>query len=607
MDIRKVTKMGVQISEGKKRIFENRIIPILLFFLSFYDFNKGVDLTDAGFSLSGFLYFKEMPGISAIPTFWSNVLGYFFTKLPLGDTWAGCLFYCTFIIAASVLVAYFFCKNYLDYRIVAVAEVFAIFYCWNPNSVLYDYLSFLLFEIAMIVLLKGIATEKNGYYIAAGMLLGINTFVRLPNAAEIAAIVLVWFAGWYRKQKFGEVMRRTGICILGYLIGLAISVLAIFMKYDWADFIEAIEELLLESSTNIDYGMAYMLFKTLKVVWGYKAYVIYFLVIFVAGCMMVSVFQRVVGEKRSLKVLFFIVSSSIVIFSYVFFAKQYGLYDSNWMDFSSIIGLSCIFLFWGIMVSVVNLFLIPELETKLFALLFLGMFYVMPLGSNNHIFLAIMNMYMLIPLVIYHSVKLEKRIVLFLEEKELSGDVFKVPYRALLYGSLLVIMIQAAQFGTHYVFHDENISVIIEDGNRMRGMRTNPEKAGIVRHMIEFCEENDLTGKETIFYCNGPGLSFALELEPALSSTWIDWHATPAVQFEKEMKGVRSEKKKPLIILSPRYSMYYEEEWERLEQIGIDKNYIGSEEKWQILLNFMTDYGYDKIYENSWYVMYQAR
>ena len=590
--------MGVQILEGKKRILENRIIPFLLFLLSFYDFNKGLDLTDAGFSLSGFLYFKEMPGISAIPTFWSNVVGYLFTKLPLGDTWAGCLFYCTFIIAASVLVAYFFCKKYLDYRIVAAAEVFAIFYCWNPNSVLYDYLSFLLFEIAMIVLLKGIDTEKNCYYITAGILLGINTFVRLPNAAEIAAIVMVWFAGWYRKRQVGEVMRQTGICVLGYLGGLAISFGAIFLKYDWADFVEAIEELLLETNTNVDYGMAYMLFKTLKVVWGYKAYVAYFLVLLAAGCMFMAVLRRVAAEKRGLDAVLFAVLLIAVVFSYAFFSKQYGLYDSNWMDFSSIIGLSCIFLFWGIIVSIVNLFLVEELETKLFALLFLGTFYVMPLGSNNHIFLAIMNMYLLIPLVIYHSIKLEKR---------LDKDIFKVPYRAVLYGSLLVLMVQVFQFGTHYVFHDDNISVIIDDENRMKGMRTNPEKAGIVRHMIEFCEENQLTGQETIFYCNGPGLSFALELEPALSSTWIDWHATPTVQFEKEMNGIRSEKKKPLLILSPRYSMYYEEEWDKLAQIGVDKNYIGSEEKWRILLDFMTDHEYEKIYENSWYVMYQAK
>lgn len=603
--------MKFKLSAMQKSIIENIIVPAMLFILSFYDFNRGVDLTDAGFSLSGFLYFKEMPGISAIPTFWSNVLGYIFTRLPAGNTWIGCLFYCTFVIAASVLVAYFFCKKYLDYRIVAVTEIFAIFYCWNPNSVLYDYLSFLLFEIAMIVLLKGIEDGKNSRYIVAGILLGINTFVRLPNAAEIAAIVLVWFAGWYRKQKFAEIARQTGVCVLGYIGGLALSFGAIFLKYDWNDFVEAIEELMLESSSNVDYGMMYMLLKTLKVVWGYSKYVVGLLLLLVAGCVCMVLIKKFSrrgnGEGKTPKAVLWLLLTVITLVCYEVFSEQYGLYDSNWFDFSSIIGLSCIFLFWGIIVSVLNLFLVPSLDTKLLALLFLGMFYVTPLGSNNHIFLAIMNMFMLIPLVIYQSVKFEQSVVATLNEKNIDADILKIPYRAVLFGSMVVMMVQVTQFGANYVFHDENISITVEDENSIQGMRTNPEKAGIIRHMVQFCEENNLTGQETIFYCNGPGLAFTLRLEPILSSTWIDWYTTPVIQFQKEMNEVSEQEKTPLIILSPRFGVYYEQEWDKLSNMGVDRAYMAEDEKWQILLDFMTDNSYGKVYENSWYVIYKTQ
>lgn len=602
--------MRLQVSEKNKSLLENIIIPIALFIMSFHDFNRGVDLTDAGFSLSGFLYFDKMPGITGIPMFWSNVLGFIFTRLPYGNTWIGCLFYCTFVIAISVVAAYFFCKKFLDYRIVAVAEVFAIIYCWNPNSVLYDYLSFLLFELAMIVLLRGIETETSKYYIIAGIVLGVNTFVRLPNAAEIAAIVLVWFAGWYRKRAFKQIAGQTGVCVLGYLIGLALSFVAIFIVYDYLDFVEAIEELLLESSTNVDYGIVFMLLRTIKAVAIYYDYVLYFLFVLVSGSILVFLSSKFLGKcgklRNGINFAIAIVVFSITLIVYYVLAENENFFNSNWSDLSSVSGLCCVFLFWGVLVSLLNLFLICSLETKLLALLFLGMFYVMPLGSNNHVYLVIMSMFMLIPLVVYHTIVLEKYIGGLLHKRLYGEEIIKIPYRAVLYASLVIMTIQSFQFGANYAFHDENVSITVEDDNTLYGMKTSPEKAGIIRHMINFCEENDLKGKEAIFYCNGPGLAFTLQLEPALSSTWIDWYTTPAIQFEKEIDELREEKETPLIILSPRFSCYYEQEWDKLSAMGVDKEYMVVDEKWQILLEYMKDNSYLKCYENSWYVMYHV-
>lgn len=596
----------VKLSAKQRWEVENIIIPIILFVVSFYDFNNGIDLTDAGFSLSNFFYFETIPGVSVIPTFWSNVVGFLFTRLPEGNTWRGCLFYCTFVIALSVAAAYFFVKKYIDFRIVLVAEVFAIFYCWNPNSVLYDYLSFLLFEIAVMFLLKGIEKEKKIFYVTAGIIIGINTFVRLPNAAEIAAIVLVWYAGWYKKQSLSMVLRKTGDCVLGYFGGLAISFGAIFLKYDWADFMEAINELILESVLNEDYGIAFMLFQTLKVVGRYKWYVVYFLCIIAVGTVLHTVFNKVFAlRKNTVRTVMGVTLTAGAVFSYVIFSKKYGLYSSEWTDFSSVLGVSCIFLLWGILVCILNLFLSTDLETRLLALVFLGTFYVTPLGSNNHIYLVIMNMFMLIPLVVYHSLKLESEVIGIL--KNVDSDALKWSYRAVMYGSLIIMMWQVMHFGLNYVFHDENVSITIEDANILHGMKTGQEKAEKLNELILFCEEQNLTGRETIFYCNGPGLAFMLQLKPALSSTWMDWYTNTTIQFEKEIYSLNKAEKTPIVILSSDYSAYLEQDWEKLDNMEIDVYALEIEEKWQVLLKFMRKNDYDKIYEQYGYVIYQAK
>ncbi len=73
--------MKKSIIDGKNKI-ENLLIPVLLFLFSFYDFNKGIDLRDSGFSLSRYLHFDTYEGSAIISTFWSNFLGHCFSMLP---------------------------------------------------------------------------------------------------------------------------------------------------------------------------------------------------------------------------------------------------------------------------------------------------------------------------------------------------------------------------------------------------------------------------------------------------------------------------------------------------------------------------------------------
>jgi len=168
----------------------NIIVPIILFICSFYDFNKGIDIKDAGYSLNYFLHYDSYPGNRLISRFWSNVVGHLFSKLPGGDTWYGLSFYATTIIATTVVIAYFVCKRVMDFRVAAIAELFAVFFCWNPNVILYDYMSFLLFTLGGYLLLIALEKEEQKrYYFLAGVVLGMNVFVRLPNLAEMAVVI----------------------------------------------------------------------------------------------------------------------------------------------------------------------------------------------------------------------------------------------------------------------------------------------------------------------------------------------------------------------------------------------------------------------------------
>ncbi|MDE6712141.1 MAG: hypothetical protein K2K20_00170, partial [Lachnospiraceae bacterium] len=83
-----------------------------------------------------------------------------------------------------------------------------------------------------------ILTGKKSLFLAAGILLGFNVFVRISNLTEMALILLVWYGAFLDRSKklrdrsedtkqqkdvgrrINMVWQQTGICVGGYLIGI---------------------------------------------------------------------------------------------------------------------------------------------------------------------------------------------------------------------------------------------------------------------------------------------------------------------------------------------------------------------------------------------------
>ena len=113
-------------------------------------------------------------------TYIPNLVGHFFTKLPFGDTLIGMNFYTTMVIFfLEILVFLFFVyKLKLDRFVVFVGCILANCLSSCPSAVLYNYITYLLLSIVVIVLYLAMVEEKNLYYLIAGLVLGINIFVR---------------------------------------------------------------------------------------------------------------------------------------------------------------------------------------------------------------------------------------------------------------------------------------------------------------------------------------------------------------------------------------------------------------------------------------------
>ena len=115
---------------------EKILFPVILILFPLLKVNQGIDLTDTAYSLGNYAFFGQNTVLWTLLTFLSNVLGFFFTKLPFGGTMLGMKVYSSLLISAMALLGYRFFRTKMPAVIAFLAELSAIGMCWCPSVIL---------------------------------------------------------------------------------------------------------------------------------------------------------------------------------------------------------------------------------------------------------------------------------------------------------------------------------------------------------------------------------------------------------------------------------------------------------------------------------------
>ena len=171
----KIIKKGYTLS---KYIF----FPLVLLIFPLIKATRGVDLTDTSYSLGNYVFFDGSKDVWFLLTYISNAVGHLFTQLPFGGTLIGMKVYGSLTVSVMALFAYRFFSTKMPSWLAFLAEVLAIGMCWAPTTILYNYLTYFFLLGACVMLFRGLAgTNRSRCLVYAGLLLGINTFVRFPG------------------------------------------------------------------------------------------------------------------------------------------------------------------------------------------------------------------------------------------------------------------------------------------------------------------------------------------------------------------------------------------------------------------------------------------
>lgn len=594
------------------------LAPIVLALYPLRHIFIGLDLWDTGYNYANFEYMgtEHMDPMWLFSTYLSNVMGHFFTILPFGKTLVGLNFYTGLFVSAMALIGFFFATRELKFgkAVTFLGEFIAISLCWCPTALLYNYLTYFFFLLAVIFLYKGLSKERVGFLVAAGAFLGANVLVRFPNIVECAMIVGVWaydFLVWRERKEEGfwkRTLKHTGACLAGYLGILLILFGWIGVRYGLDSYIDGITKLFAMTDTATDYKATSML----RAVFGTYLENLYWLVrILIVAALGVACFAMVEFVKAANKgltlekpvhvletILGVALGLALLVWLYGRAFCSFAFYS-----YDSMLRPGILFLMLILMIALIRL-LAPgaSLSEKLISGLVILLIFITSLGSNNGVMPSMNNLFLAAPFCFYECAEFWKKV----GAKKIGKLTFHpLPVKCVMTAFLLLCTVQFAGFGWKFVFAEatgvQEAETKVQNNAVLTGVKMSEEKAEWMTQISDFVSENDLDGKEVILYGNLPALSFYLQM-PSAFNPWSVLDSYSVSSMEKAMAALADAKETPVIMLENTYACVYEEGESGLAALDLvpaKKEKIVSDLKFKCLAEFMKEYGYALEFENE--------
>lgn len=609
-----------------------------LFILFFYPFRHvyvGIDMLDTGYNYANYTFagLEHMDSMWFFATFLSTWIGHFFTLLPYGNTLLGMNLYTTLILAMILLTSYFFCTRVLKIpRLVTfLGEFIAASHCWAPTAVLYNYLTYFFFFLSNISLYYGLIKSKKIFLYIAGVLLGINLFVRFPNLAEIVLIIPVWYYAYACSHTDKEKGTRYGglhkafadtvICVSGYLSALVVGFLFIHFNYGFTEYISSIGRLFEMNDTAKEYQLFSML-TGIVAPYGYllKEFYLLFVFLIVASIpvLLLKIAEFIYCKcNKTIKVSKTVYFASALWLTFIYIVmldwmKRKRFITFVYTDYGCMFFPAIVFLLIALLVCLIQILKKGNsIEKKLFSMILICILLITPIGSNNSVYPILNNLFLIAPYIIWHTFRFV--FFAFRKEKECATEQDKRSnlkitdcYKPLACGLGIVttvFLVQSICFGVFFIYSGGKgylqAKYTIENNEVLAHIRMNKKDAEWIQDFTDYVNCNELQGTEVISFDVGPGISYYFGL-PSAFNPWCDLHSYTAEQMEKDMSKLRlrmntKERERPIIVLSKFYSSYAESVMKN-SQIELTEDELDKimDPKWCLIFDFMQEQGYSK-------------
>ena len=580
---------------------EKILFPVILILFPLLKVNQGIDLTDTAYSLGNYAFFGQNTVLWTLLTFLSNVLGFFFTKLPFGGTMLGMKVYSSLLISAMALLGYRFFRTKMPAVIAFLAELSAIGMCWCPSVILYNYMTYALLLTAVILLFRGLVRKHPGCLVAAGVVLGLNTLVRFPNnGLEVLLILTLWYYGYLKKKPLAEIAKETGLCVAGYAAGFVAVLAGMMLLYGTGTLGTMIEGIFGMAGSASDYTFGEMLGMITDAYLHGAGWMAYMVLCILPGIPFFAI------QKECFPLLRKVVYCICIVFLFIVLGR-WGMFNFKYYQKEAALQWGVVFLILSLGICVWMLFSrMQDCEWKLIAAMSLIVILITPLGSNNYVWPALNNLFFVAPItfwIIYRFARWGRPYL------DVTGKVPLFSVKAMTMAMVVAFLIQAVGIGCNYVFLDgedgHKRDTTVEGSRILRGMKTNAANAGTLEELNTFMLENntEYRNKKVILYGNIPGLSYYLHKAPAVYTSWADLDTNSYERLAEDLNTLNqtmTEENRPLVIFSEEIMAQVLD----LQENGMVEEDSVWEQKLKAILDFMTVNEYQMVFENEKYAVF---
>ncbi len=604
--------MGTERFHRVGKLTADFLFPLILLLFPLLKANQGIDLMDTGYSLGNYRFFGQSQGVWIFLTFLANGAGFLLTKLPGGGTMLGMKFYTALLVSLLALLGYRFFKTKMPPFLAFAGELAAIGLCWCPTVILYNYLTYFLFLLGAILLFRGLAGCRPGCLFLAGMVLGLNAFVRFPNnILEAGLILALWYYGALKKKALKTVARETGLCMAGYLTSFLAILAVLSLSYGIHTFGSMIAGVSGMAGSASDYTLGEMLLAIVDAYLHGAQWALYMILCILPGIPFFVIKKDFHPGIRKL-----IYSGCIPLLFWVL--GKWGMFNFKYYQKEAALQWGAVFLLIGLFLCLWMLFTRAlDDEWRLIGCIALIIQILSPLGSNNHIWPVLNNLFFLAPVIFWMIYRLVRWGRIYLDS---TGKVPLFPVKAMLSGILIAFFVQALGVGCQYVFMDgetgEKRIYKVAVNRVLEGMYTNEMNAETLEELSNFMAENreEYADKKLILYGNIPGLCYYLDKPPAIYTTWADLD-TNSLSLLKEglartaasmsASAEDGNMERPLVILSSRLAAYLSGDERAMEWWGVDRESCARDEKLKAIQGFMDENAYAQVFANEAFAVYE--
>lgn len=442
-----------------------------------------------------------------------------------------------------------------------------------------------------------------------------------------------------RGQIWRQIWQQTLWCLGGYLAALAVLFGYIHLRYGISNYVEGILRLFGMTETATDYKATSMLMGLIGTYVENLYWVIRLLVIVAAG-MFLWIGTNAVADGKlfvnmseqsklwsGLRLLLkkganvACVLLAIVTLGWLYY-RRFGSFE--FFSYASMLRPGVLFLMLAMGIAAVRI-LHPKApkEEKLISGLMILVILLTSLGSNNKVYPSMNNLFIAAPYTLWECWKFccLKKFTCKMSGKVSAKccsnglTVSPLPAQAILVAFLAMCFFQFVGFGVGFSFVESTgareVTAQVDNNKILKGVKMHPDRAKWLEEISAYVNENDLRGREVILYGYVPSLSYYLQM-PSAFNPWSDLRSYSIETMKSDLTetaGMMTEKgaERPVIIVENAYLEFYQRGEAALVNLAPEKKLdeIGKARKWELIVEFMDEYGYEETFRNEKFVIFE--